>query len=198
MTGAQPARPVVLTPGYEDDARKVRRLVARVHQAGRAVLALSPQPSDGTVPIEVLAQRLAEQVDDTLGPATPFDFFGFSMGGLIGRVYLQQLGGSARVRRFVTLATPHRGTWSAHFVGGKPAVAQMRTGSPFLAALNADPAHLDAVRFTALWTPLDLSITPAHHAFLPGRPHQVVYSPFHGTLLMDPFVLDAVVRALGD
>lgn len=198
MTRAQAALPVVLTPGYEDDERKVRRLAARLRRLGRTPLALSPQPSDGTVPIEELAAGLARLIDGALGPDAAFDFFGFSMGGLIGRVYLQQLGGAARIRRFITLATPHRGTWSAHLVRGKPAVAQMRPDSAFLAALNADLTPLDAVEFLALWTPFDLSVTPARHAFLVGRPQRVVYSPFHGTLLADPFVLDTVARALGD
>ena len=33
-----------------------------------------------------------------------------SLGGLVARVYLQELGGSRRVRSIVTLGTPHRGT----------------------------------------------------------------------------------------
>lgn len=188
--------PVVLTPGYDDDERQVRHLARYLRRRGRTPVPLSPQPSDGTVVIEELAQRLALLIDATLGPDARFNYFGFSMGGLIGRYYLQQLGGAARICRFVTLATPHRGTFSAHVVRDKPAVAQMRPESAFLAALNADPTHLDAVDFMALWTPFDLSVTPSSHAYLPGRPHAPVYSPFHGTLLMDPWVLVAIANVL--
>lgn len=194
--GAPRQIPVVLTPGYEDDERKVTYLARRLHRLGRTPIALAPQPSDGTVVIEELAQRLAALIDAAVGTERAFDFFGFSMGGLIGRYYLQHLGGAARVQRFVTLATPHRGTYSAHLVNGKPAVAQMRPGSDFLTRLNDDPVHLDAVEFVALWTPFDLSVTPSNHAYVPGRPQRVLYSPFHGTLLRDPWVLAAVCGAL--
>lgn len=190
------ALPVVLVPGLDDDERKVRYLAQRLLLLGRTPVPISPQPSDGSVPIEDLAEQLAAAVDAILGTDAAFDYFGFSMGGLIGRVYLQRLGGVARVRRFVTLATPHRGTYSAYAVRDKPAVAQMRPDSAFLAELNADLSALDAVHFEALWTPFDLSVTPPRHAFLPGRPQRAVYSPFHATLLMDPQVLRLVTGAL--
>jgi triacylglycerol lipase len=185
-------RPLVLTPGYQDTTRKLARLAAYLRGQGLCVLVLSPQPSNGKVGIDALAQQLAAQIDAALGPERPFDFFGFSMGGLIGRYYLQRLGGTGRIRRMVTLATPHLGTWSAYGAPARPAIRQMRPGSDFLAALNEQPEALDQVAFSALWTPFDLSVTPAHHGYLPGRPAQRIWSPFHGLLVHDPRVIRAV------
>jgi hypothetical protein len=95
----------------------------------------------------------------------------------------------------VTLATPHLGTWSAYGAPPRPAVRQMRPGSAFLAALNADLNALDTVEFIALWTPFDLSVTPARHAYLPGRPARRLLSPFHGLLVHDPWVIRTVAAA---
>jgi triacylglycerol lipase len=184
--------PVVLTPGYQDTTRKLDRLAAYLRDQGLLVLVLSPQPSNGKVGIDELARRLAGQIDAALGPERPFDFFGFSMGGLIGRYYLQRLDGADRIRRLVTLATPHLGTWSAYGALPRPAIRQMRPGSDFLAALNAQPEALDRVKFHALWTPFDLSVTPAYHGYLPGRPAQRLWSPFHGLLVHDPRVIRTV------
>ena len=123
--------PVILVPGIGDDERKLRMLVRRLQQAGRQPIAISPQPSDGSAPIDTLARLLADAISDALGPDQPLDLFGFSMGGLICRYYLQQLGGLWRTRRFVTLASPHRGTWVAYRYPGRAAARQMRPYSPF-------------------------------------------------------------------
>jgi triacylglycerol lipase len=186
--------PIVLTPGFLDDQRKVSRLVALLKRRGRQPVVISPQPTDASVGIDTLAVALAQEIDVQLGLEQSFDFFGFSMGGLIGRYYLQALGGAKRVRRFVTLATPHRGSWTARLLPVRPALAQMYPDSDFLAELNRDLALLSACDFTALWTPFDLSVTPAQHAYLPTLGECRLFSPFHGTLLYDPNVLREVAR----
>lgn len=191
-------QPVVLVPGYQDNRKKMVPLAAYLSARGFDTLPLSPQPSDGSAGIDELASKLAEQIDAALGADRPFNLFGFSMGGLIGRYYLQRLGGVRRVTRFVTLATPHLGSWSAKWIPSQhaPAIVQMRPGSAFLQELNDDLATLDQVPFAALWTPFDLSVTPYHHAYLPERPAQRVLSPFHGLLVYDLSVQRTVERML--
>lgn len=186
--------PIVLAPGFQDTERKLDKLAAYLARHGGTPAPLSPQPTDASVGLDILAAKLAGLIDERLGPDARFDLFGFSMGGLMERYYLQHFGGAARVRRFVTLATPHRGTWTARVLRSQPALEQMKPGSDFLTALNADTAHLDRVAFVALWTPFDLSVTPPARAFLPAYPHRRVFSLFHGYLLQDPLV----IRAIGD
>jgi triacylglycerol lipase len=188
--------PVVLTPGYHDDARKLSWLASSMRLSGLQPVIISPQPSDASVGIDDLARKLAVEIEEQLGPTQPFDFFGFSMGGLIGRYYLQRLGGAQRMRRLVTLATPHRGSWTARLLPSRPALAQMYPGSDFLADLNQDLTLLAERDFMAFWTPFDLSVTPAYNCYLPGLPSMRLYSPFHATLLHDPIVLREVVNAL--
>ena len=64
------------------------------------------------------------------------------MGGLVSRYYVQRLGGIERVRRLITISTPHQGTLWAHMVGN-PGSRQMRPGSAFLSKLNHDAAMLE-------------------------------------------------------
>jgi triacylglycerol lipase len=187
----------VLVPGYRDNTRKLARLAVYLQRQGFDARLFSPQPSDGSAGIDELAALLAAQIDAELGPEQPFDYFGFSMGGLIGRYYLQRLGGVRRICRFVTLATPHLGSWTTYGVRRTPAIDQMRPNSPFLRGLNEDAAALDQVQFAALWTPFDLSVTPARYAYLPGRPALRLLSPFHGLLVYDPSVQRVIARILG-
>jgi triacylglycerol lipase len=193
-----PARalPVVLTPGFLDNVRILNPLAAYLRERGVRAYPLSPQPSNGTVAIDALAAQLARMIDHALGPTQPFIFFGFSMGGLIGRYYLQRLSGAARIPRLITLATPHRGTLTSRLLPWLPALAQMRPGSDFLADLNADLTPLRRIEFAAYWTPFDLSVTPPTRSYLPGLPARGVLSPLHATLPLDPWVVRRVGQAL--
>jgi len=196
MTSPTHTLPVVLTPGFKDSAVVLTTLATYLRERGVCAYPLSPQPSDGTVAIDALAVQLAHMIDDALGPAQPFAFFGFSMGGLIGRYYLQHLDGEDRIARLITLATPHRGTLTSWLLPRRPALMQMWPGSDFLTDLNADLTPLRRVAFAAYWTPFDLSVTPANRAYLPDFPAHRLLSPFHATLLYDPWVVAAVGAAL--
>src|SRR5262245_66294606 len=67
-------------------------------------------------PVEELARVVAERVEQLARDhqRERIDLVGHSEGGLIGRYYVQKLGGAFRVRHLVTLGTPHRGTlWAS-------------------------------------------------------------------------------------
>lgn len=187
--------PTILVPGFKDDARILRPLVNFLKKAQLEPYPISPQPSDGSVSIDVLAAQLAEQVNAIVGPEQPINLVGFSMGGLICRAYVQKLGGVTRTRRLVTVATPHQGTWTA-YTYNRPACLQMRPGSPFLVELNEDISALEQVQFSSIWSPLDLTILPATSSCLMVGEILSILSPFHGTLLFDPRVLRLVATVL--
>lgn len=185
----------ILVPGFNDDEDFLASLSESLRREGFSARCISPQPSNGDAPIEVLAFQLAEQIAATLPPDQPLNLFGFSMGGLICRVYLQYFGGLVRTRRLVTLATPHRGTYAAYLCQ-RPACYQMRPGSDFLRSLNADLAALEQVSFTSIWTPLDLTIVPADHSALPVGEMVPILSPFHPMLPNDPRIVREIAAAL--
>lgn len=188
-------RPTILVPGFSDDAECLRTLERFLQREGIPAYTLSPQPSDGRVGIEVLAERLAGMIGKRLPDATPLNLVGFSMGGLICRSYLQQMGGSEHTERLITIATPHQGTWTAYMYN-RPACRQMRPGSRFLAELNHDLSPLQAINFTSIWTPFDLTVVPAISSYLPVGEMAPLLSPFHRTLVIDPRILHAVARYL--
>jgi triacylglycerol lipase len=119
------------------------------------------------------------------------------MGGLIGRVYLQRMEGWRRVDKFITVASPHRGTMTAHLMP-MTAATQMRPDSEFLRALNNDLDPLRAVRFTSVWTPFDLTVVPANSSILPVGKSRRVWSPAHGVMMYDPNVMRVVSVLLAE
>lgn len=174
----------ILVPGFNDDTRILQPLVNYLQQERLRPLALSPQPSNGAASIESLAQQLARLIEQQVPAQQRLNLVGFSMGGLICRVYLQQLGGAARSDRLITVATPHQGTWSAYSYN-RPACIEMRPGSQFLTTLNRDLNALRTLAVTSIWTPFDITIIPSINSYLAVGDFLSILSPFHQTMLMD-------------
>ncbi|MCO5211484.1 MAG: hypothetical protein M9936_17465 [Caldilinea sp.] len=189
--------PVVLVPGWLDNANKMGSLATFLRKEGFATLILSPQPSDGSVPVETLAGQLAEEIERRFAPGQMIDFVGFSMGGLIGRAYLHWMGGSERIRRFVTISTPHRGA-----IGGRlawqPALRQMVPDSPFITSLNENLDDLSSRPFLSIWTPLDLTVVPADSSVLPVGEARRIINPAHALMVYDRRVQRAVAEFLAE
>lgn len=125
---------------------------------------------------------------------------GHSMGGIIARLYVQELGGHERVDTVITLATPHRGTFTS-YLGLGPACGQLRPGTPFLRRLE-EGARPSTVRWIAYYSDLDLLVTPAVSA-------KLVHPALHATnirvrdtghlsLLLSSDVIRSVVDHLSD
>jgi triacylglycerol lipase len=156
----QRRRTVVLVHGIWDTSRVFARMGRWLEAHGYRALAVDLKPSDGSVGLEKLAEQLRDFVDVQLAAGEPFDLVGFSMGGLVCRYYVQRLGGVERVRRFITISSPHRGTYWA-YTARNLGSRQMRPGSQFLVDLDRDMQSLERVKVASIWTPLDLMIVPA-------------------------------------
>ncbi|MGF1535260.1 MAG: esterase/lipase family protein [Elainellaceae cyanobacterium] len=187
--------PVLLIHGLDDTSAKFHRLQPYLRDRGWMVHAIDLFPSSGAVGLDVLAHQVSEYVEHTFAAGQPIDVVGYSMGGLIGRYYLQQLGGVDRVQRLVTVASPHQGTMTAYL---RPNVGacQMRQGSAFLATLNQSVSRLSGISVTSIWTPLDLMIVPAQSSWLPVGRQVKVPVALHHWMVEDPRALRAIAAAL--
>ncbi|MBI3957323.1 MAG: lipase [Chloroflexi bacterium] len=190
-----PHNPVVMAPGYRDDASVFARFVDYLRGQNFNTFPMTLAPSDGRVPLEALASQVSDFVEQSFAPEQRLDFVGFSMGGVVLRYYLQRLGGLARAQRFVTLGTPHRGTWIA-YGSNRPGVRQMRPGSAFLRNLAEDADRLGKISFTSIWTPLDLTIVPARSSAIDVGRHERVRIPHHRALVTNRRSLERVAAAL--
>jgi len=128
------------------------------------------------------------------------DIVGFSMGGLVARLALQDGETRARVANLVTLATPHSGTYLARFAA-TPVTLDLRPGSPAMQRLKEaqqaedDP---DGPRVVALWSAGDTVVVPAEGAQLEGAENIELEEFTHFGFLMHPRAWETVLRLLDD
>jgi triacylglycerol lipase len=190
----QPHNPIVLVHGMWDSSADFKKLRPFLESQGFEIYSLDLIPSNGTAPLEVLATQLEQFIASTFIADQPIDLFGFSMGGIVSRYYLQRLGGLDRVQRFVTVSSPHNGTTIAELAllpGGK----QLRVGSPFLQDLNRDIDRLAEIQFTSIWTPMDAIIVPARSSQVSVANNQKVLVPWHKRMIYDRRCLEAIAQA---
>jgi triacylglycerol lipase len=187
--------PVVLVHGLWDTARLFEQMGSLLRSKGLQVYSLDLIPNNGDASLEHLANQLADFIRDAFPAAQPVDLVGFSMGGLVARYYVQRLNGLDRVRKLITISSPHKGTWTA-FLGRNPGARQMRPGSEFLQDLNRDAAILERIQFTTIWTPFDLMIFPARSSELGCGQSMRVNVAIHRLMVRDRRVLELVHRLL--
>lgn len=190
-------RPVLLVPGWSDGPEELGPLRSRFLAAGwSADSVVSHDFADPEGSNHAHAEEIARAVDRLrkAAGADEVDLVAHSMGGLAVRRYLLD-GGADVVRRVAFLATPHRGTVSAHLAWGEGA-REMEPGSRFLLELLRGRAVPRGVRAITVRTPLDLHVIPNESATLPGMPNLEVCCPTHAGLLDDDDAFELVRRFL--
>jgi triacylglycerol lipase len=199
--GATAAMPVILVHGWIHNRSAFLGTSRVLRRHGfRHIHAFDYDPLAHDIP--EVAGMLAAEVDRVLAVtgAERCMLVGHSMGGVVGRYYVQQLGGDRTVDTVITLGSPHRGTYSA-FLGWGASAPQMRPGSPLMRMLEETARPTD-VRYVAVYSDLDLLILPAVSAKLvhPAlRAHNVKVADLgHLSLLLSGEVMRIVVAHLAD
>ncbi|ESQ13916.1 MAG: alpha/beta fold hydrolase [Thiohalocapsa sp. PB-PSB1] len=186
---------VVMVHGILDTGRKFRHMQPFLEARGHQCLAPSLTPNDGRHGLEPLAMQLGQVVDAAWGADVRFALIGFSMGGLIARIYLQELGGHRRVNPFIALSAPMAGSlWSWVFWG--QGARQMRPGSPLLQRLQRNASALDGMRLYSYWTPLDAVILPANSSVWSLAHNRRIWAACHPCMLWNKQVLHEVAAHL--
>jgi triacylglycerol lipase len=188
---------VLLLHGLSDTQAIFTRMAADLSQQGYTIFSLDLKPANASLGLEVLADQVAHYVANQLPADISFNLVGFSMGGIVGRYYVQRLGGIERVQRLITVASPHQGTLSAYTSPHLGSV-QMRPNSSFLKALNDDIALLEQLNFTSIWTPLDLMILPAHSSQIAIGKNVQIPILTHTGMVTHPAGIRAVATALAE
>lgn len=189
--------PVVLVHGLDGCARDMARLARALRANGRVVHAIDLVPSDGSAPIEELSGQLEAFIDERLPGDVEFDLSGYSMGGIVSRHYIQERNGHARVRRFVSISSPHHGTLVAWLRVGEGA-CQMRIGSQFLDHLAAAESMKKLPPTTSFQTTTDLIIVPFTSSTLEGARNVRLFGWGHFTGIIEPHALRRIVAELNE
>jgi len=192
--------PVILLHGYFHNRSAFVVMRRRLKRYGlRSVTAMNYNVIGHD--IGELAEQLSATVDHVLDAAgaTRVHLIGHSLGGLVGRYYIQMLGGDQKVHTCITLGAPHQGSYAA-FVGRGRAARQLRPGSEVLTNL-VQTARPMPVRFVSFYSNLDGWVLPPSHAKIAEpilRPRNILVKDLgHMSLLISKTITRSIAEVLG-
>jgi pimeloyl-ACP methyl ester carboxylesterase len=201
------AGPVLLVPGYGGETGALEQLASRLRAAGRTATVVQ-LPDGGVGDLNGQATALDRSVTEALRDGAPsVDVVGYSAGGIVARLWVQQHDGADKARRIITLGSPHHGTTlaaagAAALPGACPtACQQLVPGSRLLSGLTTPVPNPPA--WLSVWTEQDQTVTPPSSAQLDGAlsfPVQSICPDIrlaHSQLPTNPVVQRIAEQALG-
>ncbi|GAA5443022.1 hypothetical protein Misp06_01198 [Microbulbifer sp. NBRC 101763] len=156
---------VLLIPGIFDRGSSLLRMQHALGDAGFDTHYIHLRYNSGWHGMEHLSSQLMAKMEKLVKKGATCTLVGFSMGGIVARYYLQSMNGIGRVHKFISIASPHHGSYWANFLpykGGK----QLRVGSEFLRGLNQSIHMLETTDPVSIWTKYDVTIMPHSSAKL--------------------------------
>lgn len=192
-------RPVLLLYGFGATRRSLSILEARLKCDGFDVFSINLggwMELFNTHPIDRVAQKVAEKIENLCGRyhLPRISIIGYSKGGLIGRYYVNCLGGNKRVHTLITLATPHQGNpWVLlpHLFGigfFSKGLRQMLPRSPFIKKLNRRP-HPEDVYLVSIASQKDKQCPPKYCRLPQNGGDRAVFNVVLGHLYHSDFVM---------
>ncbi len=161
-------RPIFLVHGLWNNPKLFKKLIEKIKQDDYLLYRPHLPHKFGMTSLRELARDLDSKIEECVGPEREIDIVGFSMGGLISRIWLQNYNGFLRTKRFFSIGTPHFGTYTAQLIPSSfmPGIAEMKRGSGLLSQLNNDLTSLQMVECVSFFTRWDLMSFPGWQAKL--------------------------------
>lgn len=182
---------VVLIHGLMANGTSMWALQRALHQAGRPTAA--PHLGGALRPITAYAERLAAILDQCSGP---LDVVCHSLGGIILRACLEKHPRlRARVRRVVTIASPHQGSGAARWLP-IPEARALVPGGAFITALPSLRALLPDAHITTIASRHDCVVYPHTTSRVEGAVTHELDDRMHAELIVDPQVVRVIVDAI--
>jgi pimeloyl-ACP methyl ester carboxylesterase len=182
---------IVLIHGFFASAGTFRPMRTRLELAcGARVASFTHAPGQG---VRSIARRLAKLVD-AIPHGARVHIVGHSLGGIVARWYVQELGGHARVTQTISMASPFGGTPVARkfpFLVGADLHRESRT----LARLRSSP-HASRVKHTSIVAGDDHLVIPQESAAFPHGDVIVMKGRSHNSVLFDPEVMHILAQRI--
>lgn len=186
---------IVLVHGFISTGKIFFYIKKKLEAQGHKCFAPTLRPIDAKYGIEDLAIKLKNEIENNLEPNTNFALIGFSMGGIICRYYLQELGGKDRVNKLFTISTPHHGSYLSYIYPGK-GMKQLRPDSSFLKNLETKEEQLKDLKRFSYRTPFDLMIIPNKSSIWSGATNKKFISIMHSSMLINSKLVNEILKHL--
>ena len=128
------SRPIVLIHGLWNTSNIFKFIANELDKYSYDYFAPTLEHDLGRISIIDLTKSLNDLIINRYGSHTEIDILGFSMGGIIGSYWIKKFGGYKRIKKFITVGSPHRGTLTAQLVPSYPfkGISEMKVGSPLI------------------------------------------------------------------
>ncbi|HEU4458981.1 MAG TPA: permease [Methylibium sp.] len=190
-------RGIVFVHGYVCNRGFWNPWLARCHAEARPFVAVNLEPvfADIEAYVPALEAAIAAMQQATgLAPVV----VAHSMGGLVLRAWRCATPDSdQRAHRFVTIGTPHQGTWIARW-SRTPNARAMRRGSDWLGGLLARETEGKTAGRSCFWGHADNIVMPPSTAIWPGAVAHHLRATAHVAMAFQPEVFAEVFGALDE
>lgn len=180
---------VVLVHGFLASAGVFRPMRARLEQElGARVATFSHAPGARVVTIAQNLRRLMDRIPT----GAHVHLIGHSLGGVVSRYYVQELGGHRRVTQTISLASPFGGAQVALPLRFFTVGADLHRESKVLRCLRASSQSHD-VPHTSIVAGEDRLVSGLTRAVFPGHDAVILHGRGHNSLLYDEEVIRVVI-----
>jgi len=191
-------RPIFLVHGLWNNPKLFEKLIQKIKEDDCQLYRPHLPHKFGKISLRHLAIDLDMKIGELVGPEIEIDIVGFSMGGLISRLWLQNHDGFLRTKRFFSIGTPHFGTYTAQMIPSSlmPGIAEMKKGSRLLSQLNNDLTTLEKLECISFYTKWDLMSFPGWQAKLPVGDSYHLPVLTHKELITNSIALDILAKKI--
>ena len=186
---------IVLVHGFISTGKIFFYIKKKLEAQGHKCFAPTLKPIDAKYGIDDLAAKLKDYIENNSEIDSNFALVGFSMGGIICRYYLQELGGIKRVKKVFTISSPHHGSYMSYLYPGK-GMKQLRPNSIFINMLIEKENLLDGLKIYSYRTPFDLMIIPNSSSVWDIATNKIFLSVMHSSMLINSKLVKEIITNL--
>jgi len=190
--------PIILIHGLWNTSNIFSSITTKLDHIGIEYFAPTLVHKNGMTSIIDLTNTLNELILEKYGLEKELDILGFSMGGIIGRYWIQKYNGYKRARRFISIGAPHKGTLTAQLVPKYPfrGISEMKINSNFLRELAKNDFFLENIECINFFTYWDLMVFPSWWTNLNLGKRISVKIYKHRNLVRNKSVVDKIISEI--
>ena len=191
-------RPIILIHGLWNTSDIFKSLTRKLDRYSIDYFAPTLQHDFGKVSIIDLTKILNELIINKYGLEKEIDILGFSMGGIIGSYWLKYFAGNKRIKKFISVGSPHKGTLTAQLIPSFPlkGISEMKINSGLLNELSLENNRLNYIECISFYTIWDIMVFPGWKAYLPRGKKISLNILKHKNLVRDPYAVNEIVKEI--
>ena len=190
--------PIILIHGLWNTADIFSSITSKLDEKGVEYFVPTLKHKYGMTSIVELTNLLNELIIEKYGLEKELDILGFSMGGIIGRYWINKMNGYKRTRQFITVGSPHKGTLASQLVPMYPfkGISEMKINSFLLRDLSKHDYLLRRIKCISFFTYWDLMVFPGWRANLNSGEKISLNIYKHKNLVRNQSAVDIIIERL--